>query len=344
MSDAPNTVVPTAALARRLGAHAGFADVAAADLVPLPVKGVSHDHWRVAGRGAVLRVPRLSQLGLAPAANLAYQRACFERAAASGVTPRLLAVLEPDADLPFGALVVEEIVGRPPTLPIDMQRLAVTLARVHALPLPSRPDRPPLQDHADPLAGTLDVVRTNLAYAERAGVGQAAMAEIADEQAALEALVAGERPPHPQALVVTDTHPGNFLIESGGRAIAVDLEKMLYGSAAIDLAHASLYTSTRWDPDVAAVLSPADVAAFHAAWRAAAPAGLVAALDWWLLPMRRLTWLRTTAFFMKWLVESAGRGDWSAGRLGADAARHFQAHVRDCLDPATIRRIRAEWR
>lgn len=340
MSEAPNPDL----LARRLALEAGFAEVRAADLDPLPVKGVAHDHWRVKGRGAILRVPRVSQLGLAPAANLAYQRACFERAAASGVTPRLLAVIEPDSGLPFGALLVEEIVGRPPALPDDMGAIARAMARVHALPMPPAAGRPPLQDHADPLAGTLDVVRANLSYADRAGVAAEALAEIADELAALEALADGERPPHPQALVLTDTHPGNFLIEPGGRAVAVDLEKMLYGSPAIDLAHASLYTSTRWDPDVAAVLSPEEVEAFYAAWRAAAPARLAAALDPWLLPMRRLTWLRTTVFLMKWLVESAGRGDWSAERLGPAAARHFQAHVRDCLSTPTIRRIRAEWR
>lgn len=51
-------------------------------------------------------------MDLAPAANLAYQAACFERAACSGHTPALLGVLAPSAALPRGALIVEEIVGR----------------------------------------------------------------------------------------------------------------------------------------------------------------------------------------------------------------------------------------
>ena len=38
-------------------------------------------------------------------------------------------------------------------------------------------------------------------------------------------------------LVLTDTHPGNFLIRPDGQAVIVDLEKALYGSPGIDLAH-----------------------------------------------------------------------------------------------------------
>ena len=40
------------------------------------------------------------------------------------------------------------------------------------------------------------------------------------------------------------------MIEAAGRAVFVDLEKALYGSPAVDLAHASIYTSTMWDPEI----------------------------------------------------------------------------------------------
>src|SRR3974390_991179 len=80
-------------------------------LEPLPHQGVAHDHIRIKGAGAVIRVPRLSQFRLEPRANLAYQAQCFARAEASGRTPALIAILQPGPELPGGALIVEEIAG-----------------------------------------------------------------------------------------------------------------------------------------------------------------------------------------------------------------------------------------
>ncbi|MDX1656380.1 MAG: aminoglycoside phosphotransferase family protein, partial [Candidatus Competibacteraceae bacterium] len=64
-------------LARRL-------EVDVARLEPLPTTGLAHDHVRLSGSGRLLRVPKQSQLGLSAAANLAYQAACFKRAAPGG--------------------------------------------------------------------------------------------------------------------------------------------------------------------------------------------------------------------------------------------------------------------
>ena len=50
-------------------------------LEEMPEKGIAHRHYRISGSGRVLRVPRLSQWGMAPQENLAYQEACFRRAA-----------------------------------------------------------------------------------------------------------------------------------------------------------------------------------------------------------------------------------------------------------------------
>ncbi|HEY0836047.1 MAG TPA: aminoglycoside phosphotransferase, partial [Azospirillum sp.] len=105
-----------------------FADLTAADLEPMPLKGVAHDHVRLKGRGVVARIPRWSQVGLDAAANLAHQAAAFARAAPGGHTPELVAVLEPEPGLPMGALLVGEVVGRPPRLPADMAAIAEALA------------------------------------------------------------------------------------------------------------------------------------------------------------------------------------------------------------------------
>jgi len=338
--NAPDLPVLHAALTRL----PAFRDVASEALRPLPVKGVAHDHVRVAGRGVVLRVPRLSQFGLPAAENLRYQAACFERAGPSGRTPRLYAVIEPYPGLTFGALVVQDIEGRPPRLPGELGALAEALARVHALPVPPADRRPPLLSHDDAIGGTWAVIRDNARYIALAAPPDATRRHLEAELAWAEGYAADVRGrPTPLRLVVTDTHPGNFLVRADGRAYAVDLEKVLYGSPAIDLAHATLYTSTRWDPEVDARLGTGEVAGFYRAWIDASEPALVGAIRPWLVPARRLTWLRSTMFFLKWQVESARGGDWSAERLGPVLAAHIRAHVADCLDPETVAAIRGEW-
>ena len=85
-------------------------------------KGLAHWHFRLPGTGWIARVPKQSQMNLPAEANLAYQSACFVRAAPSGHTPKLLGVLSPSEHLPRGALLVEEIVGRPARLPARSER------------------------------------------------------------------------------------------------------------------------------------------------------------------------------------------------------------------------------
>ena len=337
----------------------GFAEVAPADLVPLQDKGLAHDHVRVAGRGLLLRVPKQSQFGLSAEVNLRYQAACFARASRSGQAPQLHALLPPTADLPMGALLVEEIAGRPPRLPQDLPALAACMARVHSLPVPPPGDRPPLEDHRDPVAGAMDEIEAQARFLDGAGLAARARAEIEDELArarGFRAEVAGR--PQPITLVLTDTHPGNFLIEEtpGGetRAVIVDLEKALYGSPGIDLAHATVYSSTTWDLEVYAELSPAEVAAFYRHYLEIAAPELAAALRPWLVPLRRLLFLRAITWCAKWRVlhqreRAAGKHaaesaeDWSAENTDPATVAHVAGRVDDYLSAETLARMRGEW-
>jgi hypothetical protein len=56
-----------------------------------------------------------------------------------------------------------------------------------------------------------------------------------------------------------------------------------------------------------------------------------------LLPMRRLTWLRTTLAFARFRVER------TAAALAPAAAAHAEAVIADSLSPAVIADVRREW-
>lgn len=330
-----------------------FADLGKRELLPMAVKGLAHEHFRVGDRGWVLRVPKQSQFALSARDNLAYQAACFARVSASGHTPELGAVLPPDTALPMGALVVQEIVGRPPRLPADLPALASAMARVHALPVPAAGDRPPLADHSDAVAGALQEIEAQAAYLEVADLDAAAKAEIAAELAwarDFAAQVAGAD--QPVRLVLTDTHPGNFLIDADGRAVIVDLEKALYGSPGTDLAHATLYSSTTWDPDTHADLSVRQLGAYYRQYLEIVGPELAARIRPWLTAMRRITFLRAITWCVMWSVEHrrAARAaadenarDWSAETTDPAVIAHVADRVALYLHPQTLRRMRAEW-
>jgi thiamine kinase-like enzyme len=322
-----------------------------AALEPLLTTGLAHDHFRIRGTGRLLRVPKQSQLGLAAADNLAYQAACFARASRSGHAPRLHGIIRPSARWPLGALVVDEIEGRPPGLPEDLPAIAAALATIHSLPLPPAAERPPLKDQADPLGATLDEVMRQGRHLDAAAVDPDARAMVEAELTWARGFAGTDRRPR-VSLISFDAHPGNFLIRPDDAAILVDLEKARYGAPGFDLAHASLYTSTTWDVATYAELDPAEVAAFYAAWLEAAAPQIAAAARPWLLPTRRIMWLWSVTWCAKWRVESArsrradGAGsaeDWSADLSTAELVAHVRGRVDHYLEPGTIARIRAEW-
>jgi aminoglycoside phosphotransferase (APT) family kinase protein len=326
----------TGAVLERLRALPDLSGLTDDAIEALPTKGVSHDHLRLIGHGLVLRIPRLSQLGLDAVANLAYQAAAFRRLEPSEATPRLAAVLEPDAALPSGALLVADVPGGPPRLPTDLPALARSLAAVHSLPVPEI--RAPLTDAPDPVAAIWVSIRAGLDYASRAALHPESARILAQQTAWVADFAASDRPEQPIRTVLTDTHPGNFLV-ADGRAVMVDLEKAGYGSPAVDLAHLTLPTSTGWDPDVATMLDGEAIARAEAVWLEAVDSDLAHAVLPWLAPMRRLTWLRTLTFFLKWRVESRVSGAWSAERLGISAAEHFRTHIAASLEPDAMRQV-----
>ena len=306
-------------------------------LVPLAAKGLNHAHIRVEGSGMLLRLPRLSAFGFAPGENLAYQSACFARAGPSNIVPTLHGELVPQAGIPWGALIVDRITGSTPKLPDDLPLIAQSLAAVHSLPLPG--ETLPLLVHRDPVRATLEVITAQARFLDDAGLDPESRRQLDEEiSRALSDIPAG--PGHPVTLVGTDTHPGNFLVDRKGRAIFLDLEKMLYGSPAIDLAHATIYTSTMWDPDIATALTAEQTALFHDAYFDALPTELGDRIRPWTGPMRRLTWLRTMTWFAKWRAESTGDSSWSAALRQSGHREALERRFNDYFDPANMERVR----
>ena len=68
-----------------------------------------------------------------------------------------------------------------------------------------------------------------------------------------------------------------------------------------------------------------------------------------LLPLRRMTWLRTMAFTARWSVQTdpAYAGDepdrWSDTGLSPEMKAHIKATIADFYRPQTIARIRGDW-
>lgn len=313
-------------------------------LEPLPDKGLAHDHVRLVGSGLLARIPKQSQMGLGAAHNLAYQRACFDRAARSGHTPSLHGWLAPSVQLPRGALLVDEVVGRPARLPDDLPAIALSLASLHALALPSLADGAPLLWAPDPLRALHDEIGAQARYLPAACVAPEVAHAVAQQLQQLKARCAApERPP--RRLVAFDAHPGNFIVRDDGRAVLVDLEKCRYSYPGLDLAHATLYTSTTWDVDTHAVLNVHAVAGFYRDWTApAGPAAEGAAA--WHVPLRSAMALWSLTWCAKWRVlsdEAARKGgdgeDWSVQHSQAQLVRHVRERVDHYLSPGVVQRL-----
>lgn len=325
-----------------------FTNFTAADLQPLPATGTAHGHVRLSN-GLVARVAYAHDGDPSAAARLAVQAEAFRYLAPARRTPLLHDVIEPRPGLPGGALIVGAIDGRAPHLPDELAAMADTLARIHALPQPA--DDSPIPCQKNPFLETLAAIEQNATrFLDKAVPDAGARAEIAEELGQMREMadgVAGRA--QPLAVALADTHPGNFLVDRDGIAWFVDLEKVHVGSPAIDLAHATLATSTLWHPDVGKVLSRADVRRFYSLYLEKVGPRRAAELEPWLQPMRRLTWLRTTLFMARWRVQTRAPRDpsdptqWSDAGLEPAMKAHIDARIDQCFRRDTIRAIRAEW-
>ena len=315
---------------------------------PLPDKGLAHWHVRLPGSGLLARVPKQSQMNLPAAANLQYQAACFARAAPSGHVPRLHCVLPPSANLPRGALLVEEIMGQPARLPHDLPALVQALAAIHALPLPPDADRAPLQNPADPMAALLHEIEQQAQHLDAAKLPAASRVGIDAVWAQLKKSCAQRTQPWSRRLITFDAHPGNFLLRADGRAVLVDLEKARYGVAALDLAHATLVTSTTWGLESSFALNPAQVLDAYHWWQQALGLKHTGPPHDWLLA-RSAMWLWSVTWCAKWRAcagaassSSSDGEDWSTEHSEQHLALHVRGRVDAYLSAIGVGSVRAE--
>ncbi len=314
----------------------------------LPATGTAHGHVRLKD-GRLARIAYAYEDDPTAAARLHLQAEAFRHLAPAGRTPQLYEVVEPQPGLPGGALIVDFIEGRAPRLPDELDTMADTLARLHSLPLPRASSPIPWQDN--PFRTTLEVVEQGAQrFLDKAVTEPGARAEIVEELGLMQGMAATlASQSQPLSIALADTHPGNFIVDRAGTAWFVDLEKVHVGSPVIDLAHATLPTSTVWHPDVGKVLSLAEVKGFYDSYLAKVGETRAAELLPSLQPMRRLTWLRTTMFMARWKVQTEAPRDpsdpsqWSDAGLEPAMKVHLQARIDQCFDRGSIRALRAEW-
>lgn len=314
----------------------------------LPDAGLAHTHIRLVGSGLLARIPKQSQMGLAAGKNLHYQAECYRRAARSGHVPRLERVMAPSPGLPRGALIVEEIVGTCADEPEHIEAIVTALARIHALAVPPNRQRAPLLNEPDPAGGLLEIIREQARFLEHADIDATSRRIVGARIEAIERSVAG-LPRPPSRLIAFDTHPGNFLLTASGKAILVDLEKARYSYPPLDLAHATLYTSTTWVAEAGFVLNGAEVLAAYRCWHTLLGDAAAPYLPW-MIPLRIMMWLWSITWCAKWLaLAPAGKKDgnhgedWSAANSDAELVRHVRERVEHYLAPATVERVVGEF-
>jgi aminoglycoside phosphotransferase (APT) family kinase protein len=315
----------------------------------LPATGTAHGHVRLRD-GRLARIAYAHGGDISAAGRLHAQAAAFRHLEPARRTPKLHEVIEPGPVLPGGALIVDFIAGQAPRLPGELVKMAETLALIHALPLSDA--HSPITRQSNPFLETLEGVELNaMRFLDKAVPDQGARAEIAEELRAMRgmALALGRRQ-QPLTMALADTHPGNFIVDRAGIAWFVDLEKVHVGSPAIDLAHATLPTSTLWHPDIDVTLTAAEVRAFNDDYLARIGTEKAGALRPWLAPMRRLTWLRTTLFMARWRVETQSPhnpfdpSQWSDSGLDPKMKRHIEACIDRCFSLDFVREVRSEWK
>jgi hypothetical protein len=340
-------------LCQALAQVPGLERLSTGELIALPATGTAHGHVRVLrrieGRWPLARICYAYPGDQGAAARLAMQATAFERAAPAAATPHLLTVVPPSDAVPGGILLVEYIAGQAPKLPDDLTAIAAALARLHDVPVPAPERIAPMMRTEHPILALLQAIETNAPFFERLSISAQSRAMLNDElKYARDFAIRDGELATEITFALSDTHPGNFLIDRGGKIWFVDLEKAHYGSPAIDLAHATLPTSTLWDPSQGVLLNRAQTVGFYRAYGALAPERMLRMRPV-LTPLRRMTWLRTMAFMARWKVQTAmpfdgsDLGQWSAAGLMPQMREHIAGVVERAFQPAVIAQTRHEW-
>ena len=290
-------------------------------------KGTSHDHIRLIGNGLIARIPKHCPPEKTPHQALSIQADRFRYSSHSRHVPELYAVLPPSTTLPFGALLVSDILGRPPRSGADLQAIAKALASLHTLPSPSYLT-------LNPLSSTLSLISQRWPYLSRFSPETLSLVRdefnrVVDLSSTLIAQY-----PLPLSWSGNDAHPANFLIDPQGKAWFVDLEKADFSLPALDLAHTTLYTSTLWA--INALFSRRQIARFYHTWEETVPSPLAKKTRPWFQIGRRLIWIRTLSWMAQWLYTA------DLSLFSPSVRDRLTRRIHQCFSPDTIRQFKQD--
>lgn len=243
-------------------------------LETVPSTGLTHDHIHISGTGKLLRIPVAeNQLGLSAEAYLQQQQACYAAAHPSGHTPKCFGYLPPSEVLPYGALIIEQIMNiRPVILPQDWPAIALAMAAMHQIK-PEDCDASKMEIAEYPFAsqglmpgGYLAEYLAHESLSDEVRkILQAALRPIQNEIEELKAQTL------PVRLIGGDAHPANFGIDCvTGKAWFLDLEWVSFGLPLIDLGDGSLVITQAMEPNLKICYDRTGQQAFKNAWHVAA--------------------------------------------------------------------------
>ena len=281
-----------------------FADLKENDLTEIDSRGLAHDHIKLGDTGWIVRIPRGNQLDMDDADYLNLQKGIYEAMSASGATPDILGVIQPNADLPHGALIVEYIEGRNIQSEADLEAVAECLGKIHKMPIPEKVE--PLDKADHPLAGQeflltdvfADAFKSDALSSETRQLLQAERADLLQDIAELK-----QDKNIPLSLIGGDSHLGNYLIDKQGKAWLVDLEFAAYDLALIDLADASLSITSKLDPYIGVTPSDETVKKFYKTWKKTVGQDFTDKTEKLISLTERVVQLRTLAWLSYWVSE-----------------------------------------
>ena len=203
----------------------------------------------------VLRLPKTTKNLLSPTKHSSHQIAKrMNLFAATGHCVRARYAFSAEELPPAGGLLTSYSPGRRLRLPQDLPLLADCFAALHTSRKSKSADK--------------QEVRKTIA----ARVPRLAQTPIEEESRSLicsllNLVVDGaQKTPAEAVPVLFDAHPHNFVVSPHNKAVAVDLEGDFIHSAAIDLAHSTLFSSLLWCDETAEPLGAEDIASFYQAY------------------------------------------------------------------------------